>query len=91
MMIIVAFILLGLSTLIATGNIVGCVRAVRRHRRGDQRGYSNVPFLSLFFGSLAYWIGRPALGAWSFLPCALDPGTWMVLFLPYLFLSKFRK
>jgi hypothetical protein len=90
-MLIIAFVFLGLSAFIATGNIVGCVQAVRRQCRGDQRGYSSIPFLSFFFATLAYWVGQPTIKVWGFLPCALDPGTWMILFLPFLFLSKSSK
>ena len=90
-MIMIACVLLALSILLAVGNIAGCIQAVLRQRCGDRRGYSSVPFFSLFFAVLAFWLGRPALGAWVFLPCVLDPGTWMFFFLPYLLFTEFRR
>ena len=72
-----------LSSLIAGANLFGAVAAVRRKRRGEDRGYSSVPLLSLLFAIAAWFAGPEPLGLWVLLPPALDPGTWSVLLLPW--------
>ncbi|MHC4849856.1 MAG: hypothetical protein ACYTEG_15580 [Planctomycetota bacterium] len=72
-----------LSSLIAAGNLFGAVAAVRRQRRGDDRGYSSVPLLSLLLAIAAWFAGPEPFGLWIFVPTALDPGTWSILLLPW--------
>ena len=83
MMIYIAFVCLGVSTLIACGNIAGCIGAAIRKKRGIDRGYTCIPLVSILFSSLAWAFGGPAFGLWVFIPAALDPGTWMLLALPF--------
>ena len=52
-------------------------------RRGDDRGYSSVPLLSLLLAAAACLAGPTPVGLWSSLPTAFDPGTWAVLLLPW--------
>jgi hypothetical protein len=75
-MIAAALILLILSSLVAIGNLVGCVRATKEH------GYSSVPVLSLLMCTIAYASARDIIGLWAFLPTVLDPGTWVLFILP---------
>lgn len=84
-MVYFAYASLGVSILIAIGNIAGCVGAARRFGAGSEEGYSSVPILSLFFSFLAWTFGEPSIGIWAFIPAALDPGTWMLVGLPLTF------
>ena len=81
-MVYFAYASLGVSVLIAIGNIVGCIGASRRKKRGIEEGYSSVPLISLLFSFLAWAFGGSAIGIWAFIPAALDPGTWMLIGLP---------
>lgn len=81
-MVYFAYACLGISIMIAIGNIAGCVGAERRYRRGIEEGYSSVPILSLLFSFLAWAFGGSSIGIWAFIPAALDPGTWMLVGLP---------
>jgi hypothetical protein len=83
-MIYLSVICLILSSLIALGNIGGSVAAWRRKKRGIDRGYSNVPLISLLFSYLAWLSARNTIGLWALLPTVLDPGTWMLISLPLL-------
>ena len=88
MMTYIAFVCLGVSALIACGNIAGCIGAVRRKKRGIDQGYTSIPLVSILFSSLAWAFGGPAFGLWVFIPAALDPGTWMLLALPFAVLKE---
>jgi len=79
----VVCILFGLSTLVAVGNITGVLAAVRRKKRGEDRGFSCVPVLSLVLGIAAWIVGPEPLGAWLLLPALLDPATWSLALLPF--------
>jgi hypothetical protein len=82
-MIIVAIIALGLAVFVSIGNIIGCCAAIRRRRKGGTRGYSCVPLVSIVFCTIA-WLNTPeSIGAWAFLPAALDPGTYSLASLPF--------
>ncbi len=83
MMIYIAFACLGVSALIACGNIAGCIGAAIRKKRVIYQGYTSIPLISILFSSLAWAFGGPAFGLWAFIPAALDPGTWMLLALPF--------
>ena len=90
-MTIVACFLLLLSAYVTLCNIGGCVQAHRRQKRGESGGYSNVPILSFVFASLAWLAGHNLLGFWVFVPTVLDPGTWVIVLLPFLFLARSHK
>ena len=83
MMTYIAFFFLGVSTLIACGNIAGCIGAVIRKKQGIHQGYTCIPLVSILFSSLAWAVGGPDFGLWVFIPAALDPGTWMLLAVPF--------
>jgi hypothetical protein len=57
-MVVVGVILTALSSLVVIFNICGCIGACRNQKRGIDRGYSNVPLISLLFGILG-WIFAP--------------------------------
>lgn len=88
-MICISISCLAFSALVAFGNLVGCIAAVRRKRRGIDRGYSSVPLISLVFAFLAWLAARHTIGAWAFLPTIIDPGTWMLVVLPWVFVKDF--
>ena len=90
-MLIIACVLVALSCLVAAANISGCVAAHRHKKKGIDKGYSNVPFLSLLFSFVAWLLGREQIGFWPFLPAAFDPGTWMTLCLPWVIWAEFVK
>ena len=79
-----------IASLIGLGNIIGCIAASIRSKRGSDKGYSNVPFFSLLFSFGAWLLGRQTIGYWSFLPTVLDPGTWMLLALPVVIIENLR-
>ena len=81
-MIYLGYALIGLSALVAFGNLVGCIGALRRRRRGEDRGYSNVPLLSVLFAFGGWALGGEAIGLWAFIPAAVDPGTLVVAAIP---------
>lgn len=78
-MIYVAYVCLGLSTLVAFANLAGCIGAVRRKRIGVDRGYSTVPLVSLVFSFGAWAMGGDVIGLAAFLPALADPGTWVIV------------
>jgi hypothetical protein len=88
-MLTVAFILMGLASLVAIGNISGCLAAHKRKKQGIDKGYSNIPLVSLAFSILAWLAGHDRLGMWPFLPAALDPGTWLSLYMPWVIWTQF--
>lgn len=77
-----------LAAFVAIANIVGVVTATRNKRRGIDKGYSCVPVLSVVLCAVAYAAGRERFGLWAFLPCAIDPGTWTILYLPVFLLRE---
>jgi hypothetical protein len=77
------WILIALASYIAILDIFGCTRAIVRKRRGDSRGYSNIPVLSLLLCCIAWLIARPTFGFWAFVPAILDPATWSLIYLPF--------
>jgi hypothetical protein len=85
------FVLFGLSGLVAVGNLAGVVSATRRRKRGDDRGFSCVPFLSLLLGGAAWLAGPEPLGVWVLAPAALDPATWSLVWLPVCLLLRARQ
>jgi len=87
-MTVVAVILVVLAGLLAVGNIGGHIDAIRRHRRGESGGYSNIAGISLLLCILAWVLARDRLGLWAFLPAILDPGTWSVIVLPFFLIRR---
>jgi hypothetical protein len=79
---ILSIVLLMLAAFIALANIVGVFTATRNKRRGINRGYSCVPVLSAVLCTVAYAASRDRFGLIAFLPCAIDPATWTILYLP---------
>ena len=88
-MVYITIICLALSSLVAVGNLGGCIAAMRRKRQGIDRGYSSVPLISLVFAFLAWLTARHTVGAWAFLPTVIDPGTWMLPVLPWVLVKDF--
>jgi hypothetical protein len=81
-MTILAAVLIALGSLVAVGNIGGCIGAYLRSRRGEGGGFSSVPFLSLLFCVLAWVLSRDQFTPWVFLPAILDPANWSLIALP---------
>ncbi len=74
-----ATILFALAVFVWLGNVLGVVGAGWRRARGDDRGFSCVPLLSILFATTAWFTGPGSLGAWVFAPAILDPATWTLL------------
>jgi hypothetical protein len=88
-MTILAVILIALASIIALGNVSGCISVVLRRRRGETGGYSSIPLLSLLFCGLAWLLSGDQLAPWVLLPALLDPATWSLIVLPaYLLLRS---
>lgn len=80
---VAATVLMILASFIALGNIIGCVRAE------PQRGYSAVPFLSVLFSGAAWICSSDSIGFWTFIPAVLDPGTWILVILPFYLIWRY--
>ena len=80
---IVSIIFLVLSVFGPLANISGIVGAYRNKKRGIDKGYSCAPLISLVPSLISWLTGREWLGLWPFLPTIIDPGTWMLLYLPW--------
>jgi hypothetical protein len=79
---IASVILLFLACGITFGNWSGTLQAYRNRKNGIPRGYSQIPFLSLIFCALASLVYPFRPWWWILIPTALDPGTWVLLYLP---------
>ena len=79
----IGYFFLGLSTLLALGNIAGVTGAYWNRAHGIDRGYSCVPLVSLVFAVVAWFFLRHSLGVWVYVPSALDPGTWVSFCIPW--------
>ena len=77
------YIFLGLSAFLAVVNIVGVSGAYWNRAHGIDRGYSCVPLFSLLFAVAAWFFLRKSFGLWVFVPAALDPGTWVSFYIPW--------
>lgn len=86
---ILAIPMTALAGLIAFGNIRGCILAARNKKNGIDRGYSNVPFVSLILCGCAYVLAKDTFGFWVFIPAIVDPGTLMTLCLPWVVWTEF--
>jgi len=78
-----------LSTFVAAGNIRGCIWAVRNKRNGIDKGYSNIPFVSVLLCSCAYLLAKDVWEVWVFIPALIDPGTLMTLYFPWMVWTEF--
>jgi hypothetical protein len=84
----IAIVLVVLASLVALANLIGCYQATQRARKGLSGGYSTVPILSLVFSLVAWRLAIDTMGYWAFVPAALDPGTWALVFLPFYLLWR---
>ncbi len=80
---VVAWILLGLAALVALANWTCFLRNYRNRRRGVARHYSIVPALSFILLMIAGFVCPRGPGVWIAVPVVLDPGTWVVIALPF--------
>ena len=87
----IALLLLVLAMYVAAMNIAGSVRTILRRRKGIPGGYSSVPLVSIVFGGGAWWLANDTIGWWAMLPAVIDPGTWVLVTLPFLLWERFRR
>ena len=80
-----------LAAFVAAGNIRGCVWAAQNKKNGIDKGYSNVPFVSLLLCGCAYVLAKDTLGFWVLIPALVDPGTLMTLYFPWVVWTEFIK
>lgn len=88
---LLAIPMLLLATLVAVGNLGGCIAAVRRQRAGGDKGFSSIPFVSLILSCASYALAGDKLGLLVFLPALIDPGTLMALYFPVVIWNEFIK
>jgi hypothetical protein len=79
---IASAVLLFLACGITLGNWSGTLQAYRNKKNGIPRGYSQIPFFSLIFCALASLVYPFRPWWWIILPTALDPGTWILCYMP---------
>ena len=79
----VAIACIAVAALVALGNLAGCIGALIRNKRGIDQGYSSIPLVSVVFCTLAWLLGGQDFGWLTFTPALLDPGTWMLVALPF--------
>lgn len=72
-----------LSVIMTVGNFWVLIAAYWERRRGGDRGHSMLPLLGLLFGLGAWFCVWDLLGWWALVPAAVDPGTWILLTLPW--------
>lgn len=85
-----------LATLIAVGNIRGCIWAAHNRKAGIDKGYSSIPLVSFLLCGFAFVLSKDTLGLLIFIPALIDPGTLSALCLPWalvgeIFKTYFRK
>lgn len=85
---IIGTVLEVLASLIAAGNLTGTYQAIQRQRKGDPRGYSSVPLISLLLSLGALGLLHKSIGYWALLPAVVDPGTWSIFVLPFYLLWR---
>jgi hypothetical protein len=79
---ILAIVLFCLGTWIVVCNWHAIAWARQNKRKGIKKGYSQIGFLSLIFCVVAGLIYPYSPKWWIFLPTVLDPGTWILFYLP---------
>jgi hypothetical protein len=79
------------ASYVALMNAVGGVLAMLRRWKGDTRGYSCVPVVSLILSIVAWLAGRSQFGLWPLLPAVLDVGNWLLVYLPFYLVWQWRK
>lgn len=84
-MYVAALVLVGMSSFVAAVNGYGVVSA---RRRGEC--LSPIPMVSLLLGGAAFLLAPRSPGPWAFVPTALDPATWALLWLPVALLRQRR-
>jgi len=88
---ILAIPMILLATFVAVGNIRGCLWAAQNRKKGIDKGYSNVPFVSLVLCGFAYLLAKDVLGIWVFIPALIDPGTLLTFYFPWMVWTEFIK
>lgn len=88
---IIALIFMALASFIAIANIYGCMLAGQNRRKNINKGYSCVLALSLICCIIAYFLGKGIFGFLAFIPALIDPGTWLILCIPWVIWTQFLK
>ena len=84
--IILTILLIALASYVALMNFAGTYLAIQRRRKGISGGYSSVPLVSLMFCLMAVAISYDTLGFWPLIPALIDPGTWLIVTMPFFLL-----
>jgi hypothetical protein len=85
---VVAWVLLVLAALVALVNWVCFLRNYRNRRRGVDQHASIIPALGFILLVIAGFICPHGPGAWIVVPVMVDPGTWVVIALPFVMLRE---
>jgi len=85
---VVAWVMLGFATLVALVNWSSFLRNYRNRRRGGGRHHSVIPLLGFVLLIIAGMVCRHGPGVWIVVPVMLDPGTWVVIALPFVMLRN---
>jgi|ERR1019366_10485717 hypothetical protein len=86
----ISIVFLVLASMVVFFQYAALIEFYIRSRRGDPGGHSVLPIMSLFFSLLAWAYGYETFGLWAFLPAILDPGTWVLVFLPFVLFHIWR-
>ncbi|MCE0498465.1 MAG: hypothetical protein LV481_11025 [Methylacidiphilales bacterium] len=83
---IVAWLLFLLAIVVALVNWLCFFRNYRNRVRGVAKHHSIIPALGFFLLIIAGLICPRGPGVWIVVPVMLDPGTWVVIVLPFVML-----
>jgi len=91
-----ARLILSIIVLLAAGyvivmNWISVVLSLRNKKRGINRHYSTVPFVTILLAYLAYILYPYQVKKWIGITPILDVGNWMLLWLPRAFFGKAKK
>ena len=87
---VVAWVMLGLAVLVALVNWASFVRNYRRRRQGVARHDPVIPGLGFLLLIIAGFVCPRGPGVWIAVPVMLDPGTWVVIALPFVMLRAWH-
>jgi hypothetical protein len=83
---VLAWVMLGLATLVALVNWTCFLWNYRNRLRGVAKHRSIIPALGFLLLIIAGFACPRGPGVWIVMPVMLDPGTWVVIALPFVML-----